>query len=103
MMSTQYILCDKMEANSDNPETGQSQNGSNHAHYHYSYDSTQYVHMPHSDQQVSKIYYLRPRKVPLLVFKIRLAQNFINPKKRSIELNPLKLVQTVISKILFIQ
>ena len=32
---------------------------------HYSYDWAQNVHVPHSDQQVSKIYYLSPRKVYL--------------------------------------
>ena len=32
---------------------------------HYSYDWAQNVHVPHSDQQVSKIYYLSPRKVHL--------------------------------------
>ena len=30
---------------------------------HYSYDWAQNVHVPHSDQQVSKIYYLSCRKV----------------------------------------
>ena len=29
---------------------------------HYSYDWAQNVHVPHSDQQVSKIYYLIPHK-----------------------------------------
>ena len=38
---------------------------------HYSYDWAQNVHVPHSDQQVSKIYYLSPRKVHLLVFKMK--------------------------------
>ena len=32
---------------------------------HYSYDWAQIVHVSHSDQQVSKIYYLSPRKVHL--------------------------------------
>src|SRR5207237_2074041 len=32
---------------------------------HYSYDWAQNIHIPHSDQQVSKIYYLSPHKVHL--------------------------------------
>ena len=32
---------------------------------HYSYDRAQNVHVPYSDQQGSKIYYLSPRKVHL--------------------------------------
>src|SRR5437660_5345302 len=35
---------------------------------HYSYDWAQNVHVPHSDQQVSKIYNLSPRKV---VYKMK--------------------------------
>ena len=32
---------------------------------HYSYNWAQNIYVPHSDQQVSKIYYLSPRKVHL--------------------------------------
>jgi len=45
---------------------------------HYSYDWAQNVHVPHSDQQVSKIYYLSPRKVHLFGIQDEAVREQIN-------------------------
>ena len=45
---------------------------------HYSYDWAQNVHIPHSDQQVSKIYYLSPRKVHLFGIQNEAVREQIN-------------------------
>ena len=45
---------------------------------HYSYDWAQNVHIPHSDQQVSKIYYLSPRKVHLFGIQDEAVREQIN-------------------------
>src|SRR5437588_7908068 len=45
---------------------------------HYSYDWAQNVHVPHSDQQVSKIYYLSPRKVHLFGIQNEAVREQIN-------------------------
>src|SRR6185436_19436804 len=45
---------------------------------HYSYDWAQNVHVPHSDQQISKIYYLSPRKVHLFGIKDEAVHEQIN-------------------------
>src|SRR5438128_1645946 len=50
---------------------------------HYSYDWAQIVHVPHSDQQVSKIYYLSPRKVHLFGIQDEAVREQINYRERS--------------------
>ena len=45
---------------------------------HYSYDWAQNVHVPQSDQQVSKIYYLSPRKVHLFGIQDEAVREQIN-------------------------
>src|SRR5205085_6851250 len=45
---------------------------------HYSYDWAQNVHVPHLDQQVSKIYYLSPRKVHLFGIQDEAVREQIN-------------------------
>jgi hypothetical protein len=38
---------------------------------HYSYDWAQNLHVPHSDQQIGKVYYLSARKVDLFGIKMK--------------------------------
>ena len=45
---------------------------------HYSYDWAQNVYVPHSDQQVSKFYYLSPRKVHLFGIQDETVREQIN-------------------------
>ena len=45
---------------------------------HYSYYWAQNVHVPHSDQQVSKIYYLSPCKVHLFGIQDEAVREQIN-------------------------
>ena len=45
---------------------------------HYSYDWAQNVHVPHSDQQISKVYYLSARKVHLFGIQDEAVQEQIN-------------------------
>ena len=45
---------------------------------HYSYNWAQNVHVPHSDQQVSKIHYLSPRKVHLFGIQDKAVREQIN-------------------------
>src|SRR5215813_4889755 len=45
---------------------------------HYSYDSAQNVHVPHSDQQIGKVYYLSARKVHLFGIQDEAVREQIN-------------------------
>jgi hypothetical protein len=45
---------------------------------HYSYDWAQNVHVSHFDQQISKIYYLSPRKVHLFGIQDEAVREQIN-------------------------
>ena len=45
---------------------------------HYSYDRAQNVHVPHSDQQIDKVYYLSARKVHLFGIQDEAVRQQIN-------------------------
>jgi hypothetical protein len=61
-----------------NYSKGKTQYCSIDATAHYSYDWAQNVHVPHLDQQVSKIYYLSPCKVHLFGIQDEAVREQIN-------------------------